>query len=339
MAHLRELHCHVDLPPPGQQLAFPAQLRRLGIDFPDHADAVQINGAVAAISRLSLLEELGLVMDALDPHLSFAPLADLPLLRRLKISQSWGQVQQLSDAQIDELRALPQLQEIDVPMTPPLMRRLLRQPHDLQWQQIPLPGWLADEAAALLPLLPSLTAIPELVTCDRFDWLRGLPNLTDARLWFSGSTGAESRAESPVAALHCCTKIEILALSRCRELTAAQLAELLPRLPKLRELRLQCLDIESLAFLAQPPLTSQLSRLDLSCCTRLPLTELRHVHALLGLEQLTVCQSFAAPLDSFSRSQLTPPCALLPRLQQFEYTTVPEGTATHAPPPPLPVEV
>jgi hypothetical protein len=43
------------------------------------------------------------------------------------------------------------------------------------------------------------------------------------------------------------------------------------------------------------------------------------VHALRGLTQLTVHESFIAPLDAEIRSLLTPPSLLLPRLEKFEY--------------------
>ena len=94
---------------------------------------------------------------------------------------------------------------------------------------------------------------------------------------------------------------------------------MLPRLPRLRELKLHILSIDSLSFLARLPMASQLSRLQLQHCHWLPVAELRHVHGLRGLKQLTLCQSFAAPLDEDSRSQLTPPSAVLPLLAEFNY--------------------
>jgi hypothetical protein len=96
-------------------------------------------------------------------------------------------------------------------------------------------------------------------------------------------------------------------------------ADLLPRLPRLRDLRLGNLHIDSLSFLARPPLTRQLSRLELWNCNQLPLAGLRQVHRLRGLSHLTLHGSFAAPLDSADRSLLTPPSFLLPRLEKFEY--------------------
>ena len=317
MAHLRALSCRLRLPPPGpaEPLAFPSNLRRLGIDLAS-LNARHHNAAVSAISRLPLLDELDIELSMLNPQFSFAPLAALPRLRCLNV---WGIAGKLSDAQVDQLRALPHLQELNVEMSTALLRRLLRLPHSLQWQQIWLPWPLEDEFAALLPQLPSLTKIKESVMCDRFDWLRGLPNLTEVQLSFDWPDGAVDHAESLVAALQCCTKIEVLLLGDLHDLTAAQLGDLLPRLPRLRELTLKRLLIDSLSFLAQPPLTSQLRLLRLRHCTQLPLLELRHVQSLRGLRQLELCASFTAPLDEYSQSLFRPPSLLLPLLEKFDY--------------------
>jgi hypothetical protein len=322
LAHLRQLTCFLglpdaDQPEAGQPIRFPASLRLLDIHF-EHLTDVQINAVIAAIGRLPLLEELGIVMDALDRRMSFAPLAGLPLLRCLKVTSNEPQAE-FGDAQVDQLRALPRLEKISILPSTPVLRRLLRRPHDLQWRQLPLPYPLDDEAAALLPQLPSLTAIYRSTSCSRFDWLRGLPNLTGIGLAVHSPMGAAGYAESLVAALRCCIGVEILRLFGFAELTAAHLADLLPRLPRLRDLTLHSLLIDSLAFLAQPPLTSQLVILDLSHCRQLPLAGLRHVHSLRGLKELWLNCSFSTPLDAESQSLLTPPSILLPQLEKFTY--------------------
>jgi len=210
-----------------------------------------------------------------------------------------------------------------------LLRRLLRQPHQLQWQRMRLPYPLDDEVTALLPQLPSLTAISGTARCGDFGWLRCLPNLTDVDLAFSHREDVADRAAALVAGLQHCTNIEVLALSGssvflqlsgCTDLTAAHLADLLPRLPRLRGLSLDFLGIDSLAFLAQPPMTSQLSILCLRSCSQLPPTELRRIHSLRGLEYLNLSDSFSAPLDSAALALLEPPSAVLPRLDDFWYS-------------------
>jgi hypothetical protein len=167
---------------------------------------------------------------------------------------------------------------------------------------------------------PSLAALVELkffVTCSRFDFLRQLPNLTRVFLDLSEPSAA-GRFDSLVTGLPCCSQIEDLTLAST-EATAAHLNELLPRLPRLRTFCLGDADVTTLAFLAQPPMTEQLTRLVLIKCSRLPLAELRHVHPLQGLKVLCLMNSFDAPMDALSQSLFTPPSLLLPQLELFHY--------------------
>ena len=121
-----------------------------------------------------------------------------------------------------------------------------------------------------------------------------------------------------VAGLRYCNIVE-LRLTSCHSLTAAHLAELLPRLPRLRSLKLCGLGIDSLSFLAQEPMTSRLRRLVLSECKRLPVAELRHVHSLLGLRELAIDASFVEHVepDFDALAALRPPSAVLPLLRSF----------------------
>lgn len=115
-------------------------------------------------------------------------------------------------------------------------------------------------------------------------------------------------------------------LDDCADLNTAHLAELLPRLPRLRGLLLGHLGIDSLAFLAQLPMTSQLRRLEVNCCKRLVPFEVRHIISLRALEQLTLTYSFTAPLFDDERAPLKPRSILLPLLAEFDYRS-PEYSA------------
>jgi len=253
-----------------QKLDFPPALQTLNLKVArpfagEQLAGEQISDAIWDICGLSQLTTLILELPFIDGQLSFAPLALMPRLRHLKIVQPAGGVE-LSDAQVAELRALPQLQELYVqPMSNSLLCRLLAQPHDLQWQEIALPDPLDDEAAALLPQLPSLTAIkPHFsVASSNFDFLRRLPKLTCVHLNICASNAAPGRIESLVGGLQCCSQIEDLALIS-KELTAAHLDQLLPRLPRLQSLTLASGTFTTLAFLAQQPMTGQLTRFRLS---------------------------------------------------------------------------
>jgi hypothetical protein len=320
MPHLRGLSCYLErqwMPTEGP-LTFPPGLRVLHLEICGAPASAEVNATLTAIRRLPLLESLTVYLPSFAEQLSFAPLASMPLLRHLRIVPSRHDVE-CSNAQVAELRGLPLLRELDVwPMPASLLRRLLAQPHELQWQRITPPNPLDDEVAALLPLLPSLTVLNESlprVTCSRFYFLRQLPQLTRVVLNESSATG---RIESLVAGLQRCGRIEVLGLG-FKSLTATHLNELLPRLPRLHTLSLGFADITTLSFLAHPPMTRQLVVLQLSCCERLPLTELRHVHALRRLKDLLLCRSFNAPMDAHCQSLYTPPSVLLPQLQDFDY--------------------
>jgi hypothetical protein len=90
-------------------------------------------------------------------------------------------------------------------------------------------------------------------------------------------------------------------------------------LPRLRFLKLVKLRVDSLGFLAQAPLTSQLISLVLSDCRWLPLSELSHVRTLRGLKELALLESFTAAMDAHSLSLFELPSAALPLLQLFRY--------------------
>jgi len=320
MAQLRELSCELHLTPSEGPLTFPPALQTLSLHVHGTPAAADICAAIRAIGRLSLLESLSVHLQSFDGQLSFGPLASMPLLRHLAIFQMRGGVE-LSDAQVDQLRALPLLQRLDVqPMPTSLLRRLLEQPHNLQWQEITLPDPLDDEAAALLPQLPSLTALDKsnfAVTCSRFNFLRQMPKLSFVILGLS-EPSAPARMESLIGGLQHCSQIEDLALCST-ELTAAHLAELLPGLPRLRWLTLASNNITTLSFLSQPTLAQQLTSFQLLDCDSLPLAELRHAHSLQHLTELSLWQSFNAPMDALSQSLFTPPSLLLPQLEEFHY--------------------
>ena len=323
MPHLVELACRLSLPLPMGPRVFPSGLKILDLIVAAHANANSINDAIKAIGCLPLLEELSLFQPLASPRISFAPLSALPALRAVVVvwkPQSPSGAFEPSDAQVQHLCAIPLLTNLVIhPMSASLLRRLLAQPRDLQWQHVALPAGVDEETAALLPHLSSLTKIEEHLTCQRFDWLSGLPNLTDISLWLDALPTAEGRAASLVAGLAHCAAVTKLALSGAADLTAAHFAELLPLLPRLRFLKLVKLRVDSLGFLAQDPLTSQLISLVLSGCRRLPLAELSHVRTLRGLQHLALLESFTVPMDAHSLSLYEAPSAALPLLQAFQY--------------------
>ena len=322
MPRLRRLKCWAPLLPVDGPMLFPLGLHELEIwAFDRIFSAAEINAVVAATSRLEQLQSLSLLIWRIDPLISFAPLAALPLFRLLSINVRIAA--NLSHAQVEQLRALPRLRTLNIhPVPASLLRRLLAQPHDLQWQRISLPSPLRDADTALLPRLPSLTSLDlNWRYLSGLDFLQGLPNLSSLRCSSLRDGSGLRLTDRLVAALQRCTDVTELHLDRCASLTAAHLAELLPRMPRLRSLGLSDLGIDSLSFLAQAPLTIRLSRLSLSGCKKLPVAELRHVHSLLGLRELGIHDSFDEQMDPDcdELTALRPPSAALPLLESFTY--------------------
>jgi len=151
-----------------------------------------------------------------------------------------------------------------------------------------------------------------------FDFLQGLPNLTSFDCSFLRGGSDAQLADRLVAAVQHCTNITRLRLDRCRGLTAVPLAELLPRLPRLQSLVLDSLRIDSLSFLAQSPLTGQLSSLTLSYCSQLPVGELRHLHELRGLRELLIYGLCDEKMEPGCHELMALPAAL-PLLESFTY--------------------
>jgi hypothetical protein len=326
MPHLRRLECWVPEGPLGAALRFPAGLRELSLRaIGSQTSAAHINAAIDAASWLVRLELLSFQCERMDSLISFAPLAALPLLRHVAVVAHCDRVAGLTDEQADELRALPRLQSLDVnPISTALLRRLLAQPHELQWQHLPLPWPLTDDDAALLPQLPSLTALSfSAESLSSFDFLHRLPNLASISCFckFRPDSARAALPDPLVAALSRCANVTQLRVEDCLELTAAELADLLPHLPRLQSLSLTDIGIDSLDFLAQPPMTGQLSSLTLSYCTRLPLAELRHLHELHGLRELSIDDSFNERVDPDCEAleALRPPSAALPLLRSFTF--------------------
>jgi len=225
----------------------------------------------------------------------------------------------------NELRALPQLTWLEFWAPPPEQLAALLQlplPHALQWQQLPVR--LDDARAPLLAQLPCLTRLhSDFGQCSSFDFLQRLPQLASL-----GLTRADQQPGSWPSALH---QFSVGHLAQLRQLCIShtrcgeqELQLMLSHVPQLETLQLRSLGtVQSLWFLsAVPQLAASLTRLSLSFFGRqhgrFPSSELRYVHALLGLRQLRLTR--AVLLDQFELSEYRcRPCAVLPQLASFSY--------------------
>jgi len=210
LPQLRELAITVQLPPPPSvPLQFPSQLRALTVMLkpprsPSADVAAEFNGALVVLaSGLAKLEVLQLVIDALPPPrgwgagCSLAPVALLSSLRSFRLAFC-GSNPRVTDANIDELRALGHLQSLTVDrMDEALLCRLLAPPHTFRWQELgtgpPGPLYVSKNLAPLLAGLPLRRAnICLLASMPRADFLASLAQLTVLRLEAAGSRHAET---------------------------------------------------------------------------------------------------------------------------------------------------
>lgn len=324
MPQLHELRCHLlsvdQAPPPPLPLApFSSELRELGLVCDGVESAVvDWTPTMAVIGRISALESIHFNFGVLDSRTSFAALAGLPLLRDLSMyKKNW--LSALSDTQIDELRALLQLQKLTgQSWSNSQLSRLVQGSHRSQLQNIGriTPDGL-NEPTALLPQLPSLTTLECHGSTD-FAFLTRLPHLTHIELT---CVTVRARMDELVDGLRSCTKLKSLSISHCRALTAGHLAQILLPLKSLKSLTFQNLDIESLSFLSVDPggVAKQLTTLRLICCKKLPLADLDHVVALRSLEMLAIQGSFTEPMDADRQTSFRSPSRLMPTLTSFHY--------------------
>lgn len=149
-----------------------------------------------------------------------------------------------------------------------------------------------------------------------------LANMTQLR---SVSLECGSEVDIPlfVSAVSHCTRIDVLRLSHAG-LTSAHLCSLLSALPLIWHLTLVSMD--SLATLEFASSVAHLARtlesLAIVDCAALPPVELRHLDALVTLQELQLHRCFAEPLepDVIARMAPTLERGVWPNLEYFEYS-------------------
>jgi len=292
----------------------------------------------AAAAQLEHLEDL-----TVDLQMTPAPdacLAALPRMRKLRtLALMWSGMEydQIKDAHIADLRAVPALEDVHLGMmSAAMLRRVLRPPHSLRWTRLQsLPERIDnDSVQSLISLSATLTAI-NLYECSRlssFDFLRRLPQLTELRLDTCGTNAGV--IASLLGGLQSCVRLEFLTL-RFMGLSSAQLAALLPRFPQLRKLAVMCggatppldsLSCFSGAALAQSLACLSVGFLNLGDCQLRPamaVDELRHLLPLRRLRTLIVRDMFteaelSSPSNAPSIAPFTLPSLALPNLTHVD---------------------
>jgi hypothetical protein len=144
---------------------------------------------IVALAQLPQLTELTMHSYS-DRWIGLKPLVVARSLTSLSIKTYSPAHGALSETEVDEVRALSHLHTINIPCLNyniENMRRVLAQPHALEWQAIgSIPS---QQIAQLIPALPSVTCLSGSSTCFSGNIMRALPRLT--RLEVIGTAGLE----------------------------------------------------------------------------------------------------------------------------------------------------
>ena len=334
LAHLRSLQCCLG-PMRVGPIVFPSeQLVQLELILLKSFAAPAFNRVLAALRPCHQLASLKLRLASHNPTASFVALAPkrMPALRtlvvdlkaRTDVGVPW------TDAQLDSMRALTQLETLLIDGLGPLLSKLLRAPHQLAWQV--LNGANGPIGGAQIHHFASLSSLTKLHTWTEgpgadVDFLASLPLLRT----LSVSVHPDGLALPLMAGLRSCVRVTDLSLMN-GAFSSALLTDLVAHMPELAALGIgQQIELDSLQFLASGTdsesesesdamhMARCLTSLSLETCIALPLVELRHLHGLRTLRHLTLHGSFTEPLDSYSQAQFTPPSELLPALVAFNY--------------------
>ena len=312
MTGLHTLHCKLPSPLVGP-LLFPPSLTHLNVD--SSVSFEQVNLVIEAASRIPKLLVLKLCKLSSRQHLVFAPLRRSTHLHTLSLDFPSGP--HLSLQQADQLRAIPNLTNLDAVLYAPDVRSLLRTPHQLELQTVTVNGPLDAELTGLLASLPHLTQL-SVYDANTITFLSSLPNLHTLHLldFALGSSKLLPKPEQMIEGLGQCSQLTDLTIWSSK-LTAAHVSTLLSRLPAVRQLRLFELSrLQSLSFLSSQPLASTLTGLQLRDCrhSNLSAGELFNVYSLQQLTRLELRDCFSERLDSLTLREFRLPSARLPKL-------------------------
>jgi hypothetical protein len=343
---LHTLQCDVDfrgatagsvrLPPSLTVLHIHSDLRALLEDPSANAPSPRYTSLLPSLAPLPRLRSLLLHLTSFV-DVDFTPLLSVASLRELELRSGTLWTVPLTPAHIGVLRRMTQLQRFTASLTAQLLGQLLAQPHQLQWTELGGLSYLSEPAAALLPLLPSLTRLD--ASRSQLPRLTSLPllqpALTDLTLGLSSMfLPADHDWAGFWRNLSRCTSLTRLHLLGSAHLNfdAHQLAETLAGLPNV-----SCLTIDhpphgalSLDYLLSVGTSCPLTSLTIRCAdvAQMALTQ-RHCFATLTkLTSLRLVENSghggaAEALLAEPQRTFHPPCAQMPALRDFAYLVQP----------------
>jgi len=278
------------------ELRWPSQVTdlRLAVDLREQSnDAAHVNALLQSVSaQLQHLTQLSLIQLGIhgSPNgISFEPLAALTRLEYFYCNwqlSTWTDLL-LSDAQVQQLKALTSLRHLHLAGGAMATTRLLSPPH--QWRLEELESGWSSDLLQLLPSVPTLRRLDVRLISGDGSFLAGLPNLTDLLLVLNDSPMLNVQAV--LAALRHCTQLTKLELRIDGELRfgGAESADYLRPLTQLRSLTVAAeAGFRGLAFIDALP--RELTELELGGLTadalRPPSTALQHIQSLTALQGL-----------------------------------------------------
>jgi hypothetical protein len=332
LPHLRQLCCRPFIYDAADwaALRFPACLRVLRV-FSHTSPSASIAAILTAAASLQELEELELerFYTTTTPEIRFASLARAPSLRRLKVHwvhpSASGDDMKMSNAQLDDLRALAHLDDCDVLefLSAECFATLLRLPFEPRWRKAT--AILCDATAASLPVLRHLTELDVRFTshasCTSFSFLAHLPVLTSLALDMASAEPGihaallDAAAADGGALLHGIARFKL----SLYDYTSAQLSVLLSAMPSLRALTLDhSLDVTGdLSFLlSSASLRNRLTELSIVLGKSTAIELLSTMLQLHSLQRLVLYDASCPDLTIEQQRQLR---MTLPRLQELQF--------------------
>jgi hypothetical protein len=325
-------------------------LRELDVVASERSDAA-IQALIDSIAQLPQLEKLFLHIGDKPPRpfilpglprgkpalaqstVSFASLALMPCLRWLSLDGE--NADRLTDAQIQELRTMTQLERLHRYYASAFPTSVLQKlvgmppcPCPLKLQSMTFRQGGENEATVVAHL-PSLTHLNwHYGALSHADMLRSLPQLRALDLSFQPRHPADADAVAVdnarvFDALAQCRALEQLTLNSWVNgafvITEDALATCLPHMPRLCSLRVFQLHTSSLSLFRTDALIASLRVLELKLAEPgVSSDELRHCAALVNLEELLLhAEDFRPTPAKATLDTFTPPSASLPRLTKF----------------------
>ncbi len=329
MPFLRRL-CFAPLPADDWSagVRFPPTLHTIMLRIdPYSTPAASINALLSTISQHHPLVDLRITLvtgSAIPRDMSFAPLQSLPALRRLHIHNNRSmELMTFTAAHMNELRALTQLEQLELLCDEATLLQLLEPPlnSQLQWTQLPCFAFITDAVAALLPSLPRLEKLSFMefpVALSGLHFLTQLLHLTTldlAPVAWDSKERADALLLALTAMLPQVTNLEIT----YQKPSTPALLHLMARLPNLREVNLcSLIRLDDLTFLE--PVRGSLRKLTLASCHDGLTFDALRVLSSFNLTHLTLDHTLRESLrDPALLALLTPPSTLIPTLQVFEH--------------------